>query len=307
MSPNGCVEEVSEMVDQIVQNELSTRMPENQVWDLVIKPKRGLFEVNLKEVWEYRDLLVLFVKRDIITVYKQTVLGPLWFFLQPVMTTLTYVVVFGEIANISTDGVPSPLFYLCGIIIWNYYQDCFLKTSSTFTANSGIFGKVYFPRLIVPMAQVVSGIVKFGIQFLLFLAVWCWCLLATDSVRPNFWVFSAAYCLLLMAGMGIGLGVLVSSMTTKYRDLSFLIGFGVNLLMYATPVIYPMSIIPERYRIWLWWNPFAHVIEAFKFGFLGAGSPSVLGLAYASVFTVVIVGIGVVVFNKTEQTFMDTV
>jgi len=286
---------------------LATPSAEAEEWDLIIRPKRHLLDVNLKEIWDYRDLLYMFVKRDIVTVYQQTILGPIWFFVQPIATMLTYVIVFGRIANISTDGIPAPLFYLSGVIIWNYFQDCLAKTSSTFASNAGIFGKVYFPRLIVPMSQVVSGIIKFGIQMALFLAVFAWYLFTTDAVQPNLWMLASGYCVLLMAGMGLGLGILLSSLTTKYRDLNFLLGFGVQLLMYATPIIYPMSVLSDKLRLWLWWNPISHVIECFKYGFLGSGSASVTGLAYTTAFTLVTLIFGVIIFNRTEQTFMDTV
>lgn len=280
---------------------------DNASWDLVIHPRRSLLNVNLREIWDYRDLLYMFVKRDIVTVYKQTVLGPIWFFVQPVATMFTYLIVFGRIANLSTDGIPGPLFYLSGIIIWNYFQDCFLKTSNTFAGNAGIFGKVYFPRLIVPLSQVISGVIKLLIQLSLFMILFLWYLTTSDAIHPNLWLMCVPYCLILMAGMGLGFGIIFSSLTTKYRDLNFLIGFGVQLLMYATPVIYPMSSLPGSLRIYLWWNPIAHVIEAFKYGFLGAGSPSLLGLAYTTAFTIITLASGVVVFNRTEQTFMDTV
>jgi len=276
-------------------------------WDLIIRPKRHLLDVNFKEIWDYRDLLYMFVKRDIVTVYQQTILGPIWFFIQPILTMLTFVIVFGRIARISTEGVPAPLFYLSGIIIWNYFQDCLLKTSSTFASNSGIFGKVYFPRLIVPLSQVISGVIKFLIQMTLFLVIYSGYLATSDAVHPNLWLLSTAYCLLLMAGMSLGLGIIFSSFTTKYRDLTFLLGFGVQLLMYASPIIYPMSILPPQIRAYLWWNPIAHVVECFKYGFLGIGQASVDGLAYTTGFTFVTLVIGVIIFNRTEQTFMDTV
>ncbi len=276
-------------------------------WDLVIKPKRHLLEVNLKEIWDYRDLLLMFVKRDIVTVYKQTVLGPVWFFVQPILTTLVFLVVFRNIAQISTDGIPPILFYMSGITLWNYFAESFNKTSTTFVSNSHIFGKVYFPRLIVPISIVISNIIKFLIQLALFLLIWAWYLFTSEAIHPNAWVLSTPYGLFLMAGLGLGFGIIVSSLTTKYRDLTFLVGFGVQLAMYATPIIYPMSALSERYRAILWWNPMSHIIEAFKFGFLGSGEASVLGLAYTTVFMLVSVALGVIIFNKTEQTFMDTV
>jgi len=276
-------------------------------WDLVIEPKRHLLDINFKDLWDYRDLLFMFVKRDIVTVYKQTVLGPIWFFVQPIMTMLVYVIVFGNIAKISTDGIPAPLFYLSGIILWSYFSECFSKTSTTFTANAGIFGKVYFPRLIVPLSVVISNVIKFAIQFGLFLVVWAYFLARGAEITPNAWMLATAYCLLLMAGLGLGFGILFSSLTTKYRDLTFLLSFGVQLAMYATPIIYPMSTLSEKYQAVLWWNPLAHIIETFKYGFLGAGQASIPGLAYTTVFTVVVLALGIVIFNRTEQTFMDTV
>ena len=279
----------------------------DESWDLIIQPKRHLFDVNLKEIWDYRDLLYMFVKRDIVTVYKQTILGPIWFFVQPVMTMLVYVVVFGNIAQISTDGIPAPLFYLAGITLWNYFAESFNKTSTTFVGNAGIFGKVYFPRLIVPLSVVISNMIKFLIQFGLFLAIWAWYFATTDSLHPNLWLLSTFYLLLLMAGLGLGFGIIFSSLTTKYRDLTFLIQFGVQLAMYATPIIYPMSTLSEEYQRVLWWNPISHIIETFKYGFLGSGQASFPGLAYASLFTVITLAFGVIIFNRTEQTFMDTV
>jgi lipopolysaccharide transport system permease protein len=280
---------------------------ETEAWDLIIRPRRHLLDVNLRELWEYRDLLLLFVKRDIVTVYKQTILGPVWFFVQPILTMAVYVVVFGNIARISTDGIPAPLFYLAGVILWNYFSESFNKTSTTFVTNANIFGKVYFPRLIVPLSVVISNLIKFLIQFTLFLAVWVWYLATADTVNPNLWLFSTVYCVLLMAGLALGFGIIFSSLTTKYRDLTFLITFGVQLAMYATPVIYPMSTLSMRMQKILWWNPISHIIEVFKYGFLGSGQASVSGLAYATVFTAVVLTSGVIIFNHTEQTFMDTV
>lgn len=281
--------------------------PPREHWDLVIRPKRHLLDVNLRELWDYRDLALLFVQRDLVTVYKQTILGPLWFVVQPILTTLVFAVVFGNIAQISTDGLPAILFYLSGIVLWNYFSESLTRTSSTFTANAHIFGKVYFPRLVVPLSIVISNLIKFLIQFGLFLLIWLWYWTTTDSVHPNGWILANGYCLLLMAGLGLGFGILFSSLTTKYRDLTFLLTFGIQLGMYATPIIYPMSSLSERYRAILWWNPLSHIIETFKYGFLGAGEADALGLAYATLFTLLVLALGVVVFNRTEQTFMDTV
>ena len=279
----------------------------DEVWDLVIRPKRHLLDINFREIWDYRDLMWMFVKRDIVTVYKQTILGPSWFFVQPILTTLVYVVVFGNIAQISTDGIPAPLFYLSGITLWNYFADSFNKTSGTFVSNAGLFGKVYFPRLIVPLATIASNVIKFCIQFALFLVIWAWYVFTTESIHPNFWLLSTAYCVFLMAGLGLGFGIIFSSLTTKYRDLTFLIQFGVQLAMYATPIIYPISTLNEKYQRVLWWNPISHIIETFKYGFLGAGEASISGLAYTTLFTLVTLALGVIIFNRTEQTFMDTV
>ena len=276
-------------------------------WDLVIEPKRHVLDIKLKELWEYRDLLFMFVKRDIITIYKQTILGPLWFVLQPILTMLVYIVVFGKIANIGTDGIPKPLFYLAGIILWNYFSESFNKTAVTFTANANIFGKVYFPRLIVPLSIVVSGLLKFLIQFSLFACVLLYFYLTRDDVHPNAWIGFSPYLLLLMAGLGLGFGIIFSSLTTKYRDLTFLIAFGVQLAMYATPIIYPLSEAGPRMQALLWWNPITHIIETFKQGFLGAGMATFSGLTYSTVFTISVLIAGVVIFNRTEQSFMDTV
>jgi lipopolysaccharide transport system permease protein len=280
-------------------------MEEN--WNIVIEPKRHLLDLKLKQLWYYRDLLVLFVKRDIIIVYKQTVLGPLWFFIQPIMTTLIYVFVFGNVANISTDGVPKPLFYMSGIVLWNYFSECFMRNSDTFSTNSEIFGKVYFPRLITPISLIISNAIKFLIQFFLFLVVYIYYLSKGANVHPQYELIALPFLIGLMALMGLGFGLIFSSLTTKYKDLKFLIQFGVQLLMYATPIIYPMSSLSAKYQAVLWWNPITHILEAFKFGFLGQGSFSFIGLSYSLIFTLFLMVVGTIIFNKTEKTFMDTV
>lgn len=282
-------------------------METNSEWDIVIKPKRNLFDINIKQVYDYRDLLFLFIKRDIITVYKQTILGPFWFFVQPILTMVIYVFVFGNIAKISTDSIPQPLFYLSGIVLWSYFAESFNQTSDTFTKNANLFGKVFFPRLIVPISHVVSALIKFLIQFSLFLLVYFYYYVNTDILQPSYLIALLPFLLLLMAGLGLGFGLIFSSLTTKYKDLKFLIQFGVQLLMYATPIIYPMSSIPSDYQFWIKLNPIAHLIETFKTIFLGTGQISINGLIYSFVFTVVVLLIGVVIFNKTEQKFMDTV
>ncbi|MGH1337109.1 MAG: ABC transporter permease [Aureispira sp.] len=278
-------------------------------WDLVIQPHRGLLEVDLKELWNYRDLLLMFVKRDIVTVYKQTVLGPLWFVVQPILTMFMFLVVFGTIAKIDVGTVPPSLFYLAGIIIWTYFSDCFIQTSDTFTRNADIFGKVYFPRLIMPLSKVVSGLVKFGIQMTLFLIVYTYYLIQGSSISFTWslsWLIPVL--ILFMAGLGLGFGLIFSALTTKYRDLKFLLQFGVQLLMYATPVIYPVQGLPEgTLRNLMFYNPLAHIVEAFKLIFLGEGFLTTAGLLYAGGFTLVVVLMGVLIFNKTERSFVDTV
>jgi lipopolysaccharide transport system permease protein len=273
----------------------------------IIKPKRNWFDINFKEIWNYRDLLVLFVRREIVVVYKQTILGPLWFFIQPLITTLLFLIVFSGIAGISTDGLPPVLFYLAGITIWNYFAESFRLTSDTFVANAGIFGKVYFPRIIMPMAIVFSNLVKFGIQLSLFLAVYFYYYFNKGSFSPNITLFLFPFYLLLIALFGFSFGLLVSSLTTKYRDLKFLIQFAVQLWMYITPVIYPMSRIPAKYRLLVEINPISSIVEAFKYSFTGNGSFSWNGLIYSSVFAICLLFFGLLIFNKTEQNFMDTV
>lgn len=276
-------------------------------WDIIITGSKKYFNFNFREIWRYRDLLLLFVKRDIITVYKQTILGPLWFVLQPILTTIVFVIVFGNLAGISTDGVPQILFYLAGLTIWNYFSETLTTTSKTFTENAAIFGKVYFPRLIIPLSKVISGLVKYTIQFCFFLCVWTYYMITTDTLEPNVWILAIPYLLLLMAMMGLGFGIIITSLTTKYRDLTFLITFGIQLLMYATPVIFPMSVVPEKYKIYVWLNPLSSILEIFKYAFTGNGTVEIGWLAYSSIFTVVLLVFGVFTFNKVESRFIDTV
>jgi len=276
-------------------------------WDLIIKPQSSLFDLNLKDVWRYRDLLFMFVKRDFVSVYKQTILGPIWFFIQPLLTTITYMVIFGSIAKISTGGVPMMLFYLCGITLWNYFSECFNKTATVFKDNAAIFGKVYFPRLVMPLSIVVSNLVRFGIQFLLFLGLWVWYLLKGANVHPNFYILLTPYLILLMAVLALGGGMIVSSLTTKYRDLVFLLSFGIQLFMYATPVIYPMSALPHKYAWLIKANPLSSIIETLRYAFTGSGEFSWRYLLYSSFFAFILLATGTVVFNKVEKSFMDTV
>ena len=273
----------------------------------VIKPKNSLFDIDFKELWQYRDLFSMFVKRDIITQYKQTILGPLWFFIQPAITTIMYMVVFGGIAKIPTDGLPQPLFYLAGIVCWQYFADCLNKTSSTFVSNQGIFGTVYFPRLIIPLSNVVSGLLRMGIQFAMFLIVYVYFLFQGVGVAPTIYIFLLPLLVVMLAGLSLGFGILISSMTTKYRDLTLLFGFIVQLWMYVTPIIYPLSTMSPKHQWIMALNPITSIVETFKFGTMGVGTFSWGQLAYSFSFMVLLLAIGIVVFNKVQRSFMDTV
>ncbi|MDB5200775.1 MAG: transporter permease [Ferruginibacter sp.] len=277
-------------------------------WDQVIQPKSDWFDLNLKEVWRYRDLLWLFVKRDFSAQYKQTILGPLWHFIQPVFTTVVFLLVFTKIANIPTDGIRPILFYMSGITIWNYFSACLSATSGTFVNNAGIFGKVYFPRLVIPLSTVISHVIKFCIQFgLLLLAM------AYYGVRDHHFYFGASWLLiplllLMMAALGLGLGIIISSLTTKYRDFTVLIGFGVQLLMYATPVAYPLSYLKGKSYAWMIeYNPLTPIVEAFRFSLFGVGSYDAMHLMYSGLFIIIVLFAGLLVFSKVERSFMDTV
>jgi lipopolysaccharide transport system permease protein len=283
-----------------------TTMPE-QEWDLKIKPRDNLFNFYLKDVWAYRDLLLLLVRRDFVSFYKQTILGPLWFFVQPLLTTLMFTMVFGRMGGFSTDGLPGPLFYMAGITAWNYFADCLTKTSTVFKDNANIFGKVYFPRLIMPLSIVVSNLVRFGVQFLLFLIVMVCYAFKGAHFQPTWAICLFPLVILLMALMGLGAGMLISAMTTKYRDLAFLLTFGVQLLMYATTVIYPLSAASEKYKWLIAANPMTPLIETFRFAFLGKGTFSWFSLGSSLVLTIVLLLSGIVIFNKVEKTFVDTV
>lgn len=276
----------------------------------LISPKKNLFDVNLKEIWRYRDLILLFVKRDFVAVYKQTVLGPLWFVIQPIFTTLIFTVIFGQLASIPTDGLPQVLFYMCGISTWNYFSECFTKTSNTFVTNANIFGKVYFPRLVLPISTVISCLLKFFIQFSLFLLFLIYYIYMGSNVTPNAHVIVFPFIILIMAGLALGLGIIISSLTTKYRDFQFLIVFGVQLLMYATPIVYPLSLAKEKLGDYYWvakLNPMSSIIEATKYAFLGQGEFSWGHIFYSFSVMLILLFIGVLFFNKVEQNFMDTV
>lgn len=282
-------------------------MNSEQQWTEEIKSQDSLFSINFKELWHYRDLLLMLLKRDFITFYKQTILGPIWFFVQPIMTSLIYLVLFGEVAQLSTDGLPQLAFYLAGITIWNYFSDSLVKTSTVFQTNAAIFGKVYFPRLIMPLSIVFSGLLKFAIQFGLFIAVVLYYTFVVQSIQPNIWVLATPFLILLMAAFALGLGMIFSSMTTKYKDLSFLLTFGVQLYMYATPVVYPVSAIPAKYKWVVDINPLTGIFECFRYGYLGAGNFQPMSLLFSTVFIAVLLIIGTVIFNKVEKSFMDTV
>lgn len=275
-------------------------------WDSVIESKHSLFDINFKEIWNYRDLLVLFIKRDFVTVYKQTILGPLWFFIQPLLTTITFTIIFGNVAQLSTDGAPKVVFYMAGITLWNYFSSCLSSVSSVFNSNAGIFGKVYFPRLIMPLTIVASNLMKFGVQFLLFIGFVIYFVLQ-NQISPNWFILLTPVIIVLMALIAMGIGLILSSMTTKYKDLTQLITFGVSLLMYATPVIYPSSSVPENYVWLIQLNPLVGLFDYMRFAYLGIGQFSVFSLIYPSIFAVIILFLGILVFNKTQKTFMDTV
>lgn len=283
------------------------RIEEDKTWDLIIEPSAGLFNLNLKEVWRYRDLLLMFVKRDFVSFYKQTILGPLWFFIQPIFTTIVFAFVFGNLAGLSTDGLPQYLFYLSGITAWNYFSDCLTKTSTVFKDNANIFGKVYFPRLIMPLSIVVSNLVRFGVQLILFFVIMIYFGLQGASFQITYAIFLFPVLVLLMALLGLGLGLIITAMTTKYRDLSFLVTFGVQLLMYGTTVIYPLSAAPEKYRFLIELNPMTGIIEAFRFAFLGQGHFTIASISYSGLFAISSAIIGTIVFNRTERSFVDTI
>jgi len=286
-----------------------SQLPEED-WDIEITPKSKLLDLRLKDTWHYRDLLLLLVRRDFVSFYKQTILGPVWFFIQPVVTILIYTVVFGNLAGIPTDGVPKPLFYLAGTIIWSYFADCLTKTSTVFKDNSAMMGKVYFPRLIMPLSIVLSNLIRFGVQFLLFLVLIGIYWGKGIVLIPTMAILLFPLLILIIAALGLGLGMIISAVTTKYRDLAFVVTFGVPLLMYTTTVIYPLSTAITKYPAYSWlikFNPITAVIETFRYGFLGKGSFSWGLLGYSGGVTAVILLLGIIIFNKVEKNFIDTV
>ncbi|MBS1519712.1 MAG: ABC transporter permease [Bacteroidetes bacterium] len=284
--------------------------PPEENWDIEISPKHSLFDLRVKDTWHYRDLLLLLVRRDFVAFYKQTILGPIWFFIQPAITILIYTLVFSKLANISTNDIPPPLFYLAGTIMWNYFSDCLIKTSTVFKDNAAVLGKVYFPRLIMPLSIVLSNLVRFAVQFVLFIVLMVFYWSKGFTIASNMAVFFFPVIILLIAALGLGLGMIISAVTTKYRDLAFVVTFGVPLLMYATTVIYPLSVAVAKYPKYAWiikYNPMTALIETFRYGFLGKGTFSWGLLGYSAGITAVILLIGIVIFNKVERTFVDTV
>ena len=277
-------------------------------WTETIESSNSLFNINLRELIEYKDLLLMFVKRDFAATYKQTILGPLWFFIQPVLTTLIFTIVFGKFANLKTDVEPKFLFYFSGVVIWNYFSDCFIKTSTVFKDNAQLFGKVFFPRLIMPLSIVISSLIKFSIQFILFIVFVVYYSLQNHSqIHPNIFTMFTPIYLLLMAGLAFGGGLIIAALTTKYRDLSFLVSFGVQLLMYATPIIYSSKSLNPNIKIYAQINPLSSIVESFRTSFLGGNSIEVISLLYSLTFMVVIIFFGLILFNKVQQKFIDTV
>jgi lipopolysaccharide transport system permease protein len=288
--------------------EVSTQPEQNQEkWDLVIRPQRNPFSLRLDELWLYRDLVMLFVRRDFVSTYKQTILGPLWYLIQPLLTTITMTFIFGNIAKLPTDGLPQFLFYMSGTVVWTYFSDCFTKTSNTFLTNAPLFGKVYFPRMAVPVSILISSMVSFAIQFGFFLLFMAYFAVSGTPLHPNWWILFTPVLLIIMAGLGLGFGIIVSSVTTKYRDLRFLVQFGVQLLQFVTPVIYPLSYMSPNYQFWIRLNPLTSIIETFRYAFLGSGAIDPLQLLYSFGVMLVFLIIGVVLFNQVEANFMDTV
>ncbi len=282
---------------------------QNPEWDTVITPQRGWMELNIDEIWDYRDLLWLFVKRDFTTFYKQTILGPLWFFIQPIITTIVFSVIFNKVAKISTDEIPPYLFYMSGIIAWNYFSSCLNATSNTFVLNSNLFGKVYFPRIIMPLSKVISGLATFTVQLLMFFCFYFYYLvIGNNSINPSLKTFSLIPILIIqMAMLGQGLGMIISSLTTKYRDLTYLVTFGSQLLMYASPIVYPLSIVPDKYKAILIANPMTPVIEGFRLAFVGKGNLESGLFLYSIIITIIIFFSGILIFNRVEKSFIDTV
>ena len=284
-----------------------SKAKESQYWTQVIEPHGHLLEFKLAELWRYKDLIFLFVHRDFVAQYKQTILGPAWHLIQPLLTTVMFTIVFGNIAQIPTDGIPPFLFYMAGTVIWTYFSNVLTATSSTFTANANIFGKVYFPRLAIPVSNLISKLIAFAIQFVFFLCFLAYFVWSGYDITPNIWVLASPLLLLMMAALALGVGVIISALTTRYRDLTVLVSFGVQLWMYATPIIYPLSTLPEKWQFWASLNPAAPIVELFRYSYLGAGSINLQMLFYGGVSITITLFLGILLFNKVERTFMDTV
>ncbi len=280
-------------------------MSEN--WTTVIEPRTGLLRLNIGDLWRYRDLIKMFIRRDFVTFYKQTILGPLWFVIQPLFTAAMFTFIFGRVANISTDGIPHMLFYMAGIINWSYFSDCLTKTSDTFIANAGVFGKVYFPRLTVPVSVVITNLIRYAIQYSIFVIAYFIFIYRGTELNSNWVMVFTPVLILYMALMSLGFGIWISSLTTKYRDLRFALPFFVQLWMYATPVVYPLSLIPEKYKMIIALNPMVPVIEIFRYAYLGAGTINEKTIFLSIGITFFILVTGIILFNKIEKTFMDTV
>lgn len=277
----------------------------NGSWDIEITPRREC--LDLAGLWRYRDLIALLVKRDFVAFYKQTVLGPLWYLLQPIFTTLVFTVIFGRIANIPTDGIPGPLFYMAGVVLWSYFASCMTKTSDTFAANANVFGKVYFPRLVVPISIVISNLISLGIQIMLFLAMLGFFVWQGNGSRPNAWLFALPLLILQVAALGLGVGTVLSSLTTKYRDLAFVVGFGTQLWMYATPIVYPLSQVPQQWHWLAGLNPMVAVVETARYMFLGTGTVDPRHIVASILITLAVLATGVILFTRVERTSMDIV
>ena len=283
-----------------------SNLPDTENWTQIITSKNKWYDINLKEIWDYRDLIGIFVKRNVTTIYKQTILGPIWFLFGPLFTVFTYTFVFNEIAKIPTDGIPAPVFYLAGTTLWNYFDSCFNGASYTFTANAGIFGKVYFPRLIPAISLVISNLLKTGIQLLTFI-IFCIYYYSKGQIHPNEYLFLFPFLLILMSVLSLGIGIIISSLTTKYRDVNQFIGVIITLLMYASPIIYPTSSVPDVYKPFVAINPIVPIIDAFRFGFTGAGAIDFGGLIYSVIFSIITLIFGLIIFNKVEKNFIDTI
>jgi lipopolysaccharide transport system permease protein len=301
-----CITSISE-IKIIFRMQEPIPLNDDEYWDEIITSKNRLFDLRLKELWDHRDLIFLFVRRDFISVYKQTILGPLWYLIQPLFTTVIFVIVFGNIAKISTDGNPQILFYMSGLIFWNYFADCLNKTSNTFLNNAHIFGKVYFPRLSVPISIIITNLITFSIQFGLLLIFYFYYFTNHARLQPNPYLLLLPVLIISTGLLGLGTGIIISSLTTKYRDLKFLLTFALQLMMYATPVIYPLSTIPAKYQIFLLINPMTAIIETFRYALLGSGSINLLNLGYSILFTILALFLGIIIFNRVEKNFMDTI